>query len=102
MSTSTKSTEARMALPVKDQMKYWGITTAIFMIVLWYLGDVILPFILGGAIAYFLDPVADKLERLGCSRVVATTIITLVALVIFVLMVLLVVPTLINQAHCFV
>jgi predicted PurR-regulated permease PerM len=98
MSTSTKSTEARMALPVKDQMKYWGITTAIFMIVLWYLGDVILPFILGGAIAYFLDPVADKLERLGCSRVVATTIITLVALVIFVLMVLLVVPTLINQA----
>jgi predicted PurR-regulated permease PerM len=87
-----------MAHPVKDQMKYWGIATAIFMLAMWYLGDVILPFVLGGAIAYFLDPVADKLENLGCSRALATTIITLVAVVIFVLMILLVVPTLINQA----
>lgn len=87
-----------MALPVKDQLKYWGLSAAVFMIILWFLGDVILPFVLGGAIAYFLDPVADKLERMGCTRALATTIITLVALVIFVLMVLLVVPTLINQA----
>lgn len=87
-----------MALPVRDQLKYWGITTAVSGVVLWYLGDVILPFILGGAIAYFLDPVADKLEDMGCSRVAATVIITLFALVIFILMVLLVVPTLINQA----
>jgi predicted PurR-regulated permease PerM len=87
-----------MAHPVKDQMKYWGIATAIFILAMWYLGDVILPFVLGGAIAYFLDPVADKLENLGCSRALATTIITLVAVVIFVLMILLVVPTLINQA----
>jgi predicted PurR-regulated permease PerM len=79
-------------------MKYWGISTAVFMIAMWYLGDVILPFVLGGAIAYFLDPVADKLEDMGCSRALATTIITLVAVVIFVIMVLLVVPTLINQA----
>lgn len=87
-----------MAYPVNDQVKYWGIATAVFMIMMWYLGDVILPFVLGGAIAYFLDPVADRLERLGCSRTLATTIITLVAVVIFILMVLLVVPTLINQA----
>jgi len=87
-----------MALPVKDQMKYWGISTAIFMIAMWYLGDVILPFVLGGAIAYFLDPVADKLEQLGCSRAMATTIITLIAVLVFVIMILLVVPTLINQA----
>ena len=50
-----------MALPVRDQMKYWGIASAIFLAMLWFLGDVILPFVLGGAIAYFLDPVADKL-----------------------------------------
>lgn len=87
-----------MAHPVKDQLKYWGIASAIFLVALWYLGNVILPFVLGGAIAYFLDPVADKLESLGCSRVLATTIITLVAVVIFILMILLVVPTLINQS----
>ncbi len=87
-----------MAHPVKDQVKYWGIAIGVFMIAMWYLGDVILPFVLGGAIAYFLDPVADKLERMGCSRALATTIITLVAVFIFIIMVLLVVPTLINQA----
>lgn len=87
-----------MAHPVKDQLKYWGIATAIFVVAMWYLGDVILPFVLGGAIAYFLDPVADKLEDMGCSRALATTIITLVAVVIFIIMVLLVVPTLINQS----
>jgi predicted PurR-regulated permease PerM len=86
-----------MALPVRDQLKYWGIVTAIFLILLWFLGDVILPFILGGAIAYFLDPVADRLERMGCSRVAATTIITLVALLIFVIMALAVIPTLVQQ-----
>ncbi|MEC8040831.1 MAG: AI-2E family transporter [Pseudomonadota bacterium] len=65
---------------------------------LWYLGDVILPFVLGGAIAYFLDPVADRLEAWGFSRVFATAIITIVAVLTFVMLVLLVVPSLINQS----
>ena len=71
---------------------------AAFLVILWFLGDVILPFVLGGAIAYFLDPVADRLERLGASRAVATTVITLSAVLIFVLMALLVVPLLVQQA----
>ena len=87
-----------MALPVQDQVKYWGIVTAVFFVALWYLGDVILPFVLGGAIAYFLDPVADRLETMGCSRAAATTIITLAAILIFVILVLAVVPTLVSQA----
>jgi predicted PurR-regulated permease PerM len=40
-----------MALPVGQQAKYWGIATATFLVTLWFLGDVILPFVLGGAIA---------------------------------------------------
>ena len=87
-----------MALPVKEQVGYWGVATVAFSVVLWYLGDVLLPFVLGGAIAYFLDPVADKLEEWGASRVLATVIITLVAVCTFVLLILLVVPTLINQS----
>ncbi|HEY9022277.1 MAG: AI-2E family transporter [Paracoccaceae bacterium] len=87
-----------MALPVKDQFRYWGIAMAAFLVILWFLGDVILPFVLGGAIAYFLDPVADRIERMGASRALATTIITLSALLIFVLMALLVIPLLVQQA----
>ncbi|TYB84536.1 AI-2E family transporter [Oceaniovalibus sp. ACAM 378] len=87
-----------MALPARQQLKYWGIAAAVFLFVLWWLGDVILPFILGGAIAYCLDPLADRLQRLGLSRVAATSVITVIAILLFVVLALLVIPTLINQA----
>jgi len=87
-----------MALPVRDQVKYWGIAVAVFFVVLWLLGDVLLPFILGGAIAYVLDPIADRLERLGLNRILSVAVIALVATIAFVLLVLLVIPTLIQQA----
>ena len=87
-----------MALPVRQQILYWGIAAAILFAVLWVLGDVLMPFILGGAIAYFLDPVADRLERMGLSRVAATALITLCGVLLFVIATLLVVPTLISQA----
>lgn len=87
-----------MALPVRDQLRYWGIAALVLVVVLWVLGDVILPFVLGGAIAYFLDPVADRLERLGVSRGAATAIITIMTTLVFILMALLVIPTLVQQA----
>ncbi len=87
-----------MALPVEQQVKYWSIATVVFLAALWLLGDVILPFVLGGAIAYCLDPLADRLERMGASRVLATVVITLAAILFFVLAMLLVVPLLIEQA----
>jgi predicted PurR-regulated permease PerM len=86
-----------MALPVQDQLKYWGIAAIIFFALLYLLGDVSLPFIVGGAIAYFLDPVADRLQQLGLSRIAATVVISLLALVVIVALVLAVIPTLISQ-----
>ena len=87
-----------MSLTAREQFKYWGFALVVFAVLLWFLGDVLLPFILGGAVAYFLDPVADRLEKLGASRVMATAIITVVAILIFVLLALLVIPTLIQQS----
>lgn len=86
-----------MALPTQKQTQYWAIAAAVFIFLLWALGDVLVPFILGGAIAYFLDPVADRLERLGLGRAMATVVITLSAVLLFVILFLLVVPTLIGQ-----
>jgi predicted PurR-regulated permease PerM len=86
-----------MALPIRDQAKYWGLALLVFFIALWALGGVILPFLVGGALAYFLDPVADRLERAGLSRVAATTVITAVGVLILVALVLAVIPTLVNQ-----
>ena len=86
-----------MALPIRDQLKYWGIAMVVFLLVLWFLGNVLLPFLVAGAIAYFLDPVADRLERMGLSRVAATTLISVVAVVAFILLVLAVIPSLVQQ-----
>lgn len=86
-----------MSLPVRDQLKYWTIAAIVFLAVLYLLGNVILPFVLGMAVAYMLDPIADRLEKWGLSRILATVVITLVAALIFVLVLLLVIPTLIEQ-----
>ena len=40
------------------------------------LSDIMLPFVLGFALAYFLDPLADRLEALGMRRSLATLTIT--------------------------
>ena len=87
-----------MALPVKQQLTYWGIAAAVFVALLFFLGDVILPFLIGGAIAYFLDPVADRLERAGLSRVVSTIVIFIMLTLVVVLAGLVVVPLVIQQA----
>ncbi|SMX33056.1 AI-2E family transporter [Octadecabacter ascidiaceicola] len=86
-----------MALPSQKQFQYWGLATGVLIFLLWALGNVLTPFILGGAIAYFLDPIADRLEAWGQSRAMATVIITLSAILLFFLIFLLVIPTLIGQ-----
>jgi predicted PurR-regulated permease PerM len=59
---------------------------------------VLTPFVLGAAIAYFLDPVADKLEDMGFSRGWATGIITVMGLLVFTIIALAIIPTLVHQA----
>ncbi|HCP81960.1 MAG TPA: AI-2E family transporter [Octadecabacter sp.] len=86
-----------MALPSQKQFQYWGLVAGILIFLLWALGTVLTPFILGSAIAYFLDPIADRLEAWGQNRAMATVIITLSAILLFLLVFLLVVPTLIGQ-----
>jgi predicted PurR-regulated permease PerM len=87
-----------MALPVRDQLRYWGIAAAVFFALLWLLSDVVLPFVLGAAIAYLLDPIADWLQRRGLSRIASTVVITVFALLAVVFLLLLVIPTLVEQA----
>ena len=91
-----------MSVPVRRQLQIWGAFAALFVLVLWLLGNVILPFVLGAVVAYFLDPLADRLERAGLSRVAATVTISLTVLMVFVLAVLLVVPTLATQSQALI
>ncbi|HBC08414.1 MAG TPA: hypothetical protein DC046_12660, partial [Rhodospirillaceae bacterium] len=63
------SREARMA--------YWLIGLIVAGVLIHLLSAILLPFVAGMAVAYFLDPVADRLEAKGLSRALATTVITI-------------------------
>lgn len=86
-----------MRLPAQKQVWYWGIALTLLLTALWFLGNQMMPFILGAAIAYLMDPLADRLERAGLSRTLAVIVISLVALVIMIAVMLMLVPVLIKQ-----
>ncbi len=62
------------------------------------LKEILLPFLVGMAAAYVLDPAADRLERLRFSRVTATALITGSFFLLLTVMVLLILPELGRQA----
>jgi predicted PurR-regulated permease PerM len=54
---------------------FWLIVGAVFFFLLYELREVLLPFVLGAAIAFLFDPVADRLERWRVPRWVATVLV---------------------------
>lgn len=91
-----------LGLSVRTQVITWSVTAFIFLVVLWYLGPVLLPFLVGAGIAYLLDPVADRLERLGLPRVAATAIITLGGVATLLLVIAFLIPTLVGQLNALI
>jgi predicted PurR-regulated permease PerM len=67
-----------MTLSVGEQVRWWTIGLLVLIAFLWMFSGVLLPFLAGAALAYFLDPLADRLEARGLSRVLATALISLV------------------------
>ena len=59
------------------QAVFWIVGLVLMMFLLNILSSILLPFVAGMAVAYFLDPVADWLEECKFSRALSTTIILL-------------------------
>lgn len=86
---------------VRKHAIFWGTAFALLMGFFWLFNDILLPFIAGMALAYFLDPVADVLERWGLSRMWSTVVITAGFLIIFILALMIVIPILASQFNGF-
>lgn len=91
-----------MGLPVAQQARWWGIGLLVSLIALWLVSDAVAPFILGAALAYLLDPVADRLEAWGCSRTVSTVIISVGFLIAALVATIAIIPLLLEQAQALV
>jgi predicted PurR-regulated permease PerM len=85
-------------LTAQRQTLFWLACLAAFVLMLWLLSAILLPFVLGMAIAYFLDPLAGRLQRVGMSRVWATVIILVGFYGVGLSLLILLVPTIIEQA----
>ncbi|MEA1652566.1 AI-2E family transporter [Nitrospirillum sp. BR 11164] len=79
------------------QIRFWLIGLVVGVALIWLLRGMLLPFVAGMAIAYLLDPVADRLEGFGLPRLAATCVVLLVFVVVVVLCVLLLVPLIQQQ-----
>jgi len=58
-------------MTLQRQFAIWAISLLVLVVFLWVFSSILLPFIAGLVLAYFLDPVADALERLGLPRLAA-------------------------------
>jgi len=87
-----------MAMSSDLQLRYWAVAALGFAAVLWVLGDALLPFVTGAAIAYFLNPLVTKLTRAGLPRALAVSVLMLVAIGSVVVSGLLIIPSVIAQA----
>ena len=83
---------------LRRQAIFWLSALVALCLFLFVFRSILLPFLAGIVLAYFLDPVADWLERGGMSRMWATVFILLAFLVAFVFALLLIVPELVRQA----
>ncbi|EXL08773.1 membrane protein [Aquamicrobium defluvii] len=86
-----------MSVTLRRQALFWGAATVALIIFLYVFSGILLPFVAGMALAYFLDPVADRLQRLGLSRLMATIVILFAFIIVLVLAIVVLVPVLASQ-----
>lgn len=86
----------------RRQIFFWLATAVLLALFLYIFSGILLPFVAGMVLAYFLDPVADRLQRLGLSRLMATGVILIAFIVVLVLAFVILVPVLASQMADFV
>ncbi len=84
-------------MKVDRKVLFWGLALVTLLVLLFIFSSILLPFVVGAAIAYLLDPIAHWFERQGFSRLAATMTILVLFIVVLVALMLLVLPIVVNQ-----
>jgi predicted PurR-regulated permease PerM len=89
-------------MTLQRQLMFWLGALAAFILVVWLLHAMLLPFVAGTALAYLLNPAADRLERLGIPRIIATLIVIGLFVLFFVVVGIMLFPILGSQLFSFI
>jgi predicted PurR-regulated permease PerM len=81
---------------------FWAAILIVSLLGLWLLHEILLPFVAGMALAYLLDPVARRLQRMGVSRLIASLIIVGLFIISFLLLIIVFVPIMGAQLTAFI
>ena len=79
------------------QAVVWLAVLAAVLVAVTALSGIMLPFVAGMLVAYFLDPVVDRLEAWGTSRALATSLVTGSFFVLVTVLLVLLLPLLMDQ-----
>jgi predicted PurR-regulated permease PerM len=90
------------SLAVRRDLGFWAVVLAGLLILLWLFSEILLPFVLGMAIAYVVDPLVVWLGRRGLSRGAAAGILIAGSFLAGVGALLLVGPIVFEQAGRFI
>jgi len=81
---------------------FWIATFAAVLAAAALLREVLLPFVAGMVLAYLLDPVANRMERLGMNRLLATLAIIACVVAALAIVIVLTVPVIIRELSLFI
>jgi predicted PurR-regulated permease PerM len=87
---------------IEWQIGFWIGAFLLLVVLLWLFSGVLLPFAAAFVLGYLLDPVVDRLERLGLNRLGATLLIIACAALVLVLISVSIMPVLWHQAAGFI
>jgi predicted PurR-regulated permease PerM len=99
---SAKAAGKGAGLAIERQVAFWLAALVVFVLVLWQLSEILLPFVAGLAIAYLLTPLTDRIESIGVNRLAAALLIITLVVLAFVYLILLVAPILGGQLSSFI
>ncbi|EJF88694.1 AI-2E family transporter [Bartonella tamiae] len=102
----TKRVPAYASVPfqgsVKKQAFFWLLTLTFFIIFMFVFSSVLLPFVVGIALAYFLNPIVELFEKFGISRVWGTILITIFIILVIVVTLTTLIPIISSQLQQFI
>ena len=84
---------------LKENVFWVFICITLGAFLLWNISDILAPFILGGILAYLLDPMADKMESFGVPRLLTALTVSLFALFVLMTAAILVIPIIFDQIN---
>jgi predicted PurR-regulated permease PerM len=80
-----------------NRIAAWVAIFAAFLLFVYVLSGVLLPFVVAAAIAYLIDPLVDRLERVGLPRVGGAAVVTIAFFATVAILVIVLAPILQHQ-----